>query len=56
MEQLVRIRMAEPRDAEKILKIYAPYIRETAVTFEYEVPRKGNLPKGSGTSPGICLI
>ncbi len=38
MEQLIRIRMAEPGDAKEILKVYAPYIRETAVTFEYTVP------------------
>ena len=34
----VKIRMASEADAESILNIYAPYIRETAVTFEYEVP------------------
>ena len=27
-----------PEDAEQILKIYAPYIEKTAITFEYEVP------------------
>ena len=27
-----------PEDAEALLAIYAPYIRETAITFEYEVP------------------
>ena len=35
---MVRIRIATPADAKEILDIYAPYIRETAVTFEYEVP------------------
>ena len=35
----VRIRFADPaRDAAGILAVYAPYIRETAVTFETEVP------------------
>ena len=34
-----RIRFADPaRDAAGILAVYAPYIRETAVTFETEVP------------------
>ena len=34
-----RIRCADPaRDAAGILAVYAPYIRETAVTFETEVP------------------
>ena len=33
------IRFADPaRDAAEILAVYAPYIRETAVTFETEVP------------------
>ena len=25
-------------DAEKLLEIYAPYVKETAISFEYEVP------------------
>ncbi len=32
------IREAVPDDAEALLKIYAPYVRETAITFEYDVP------------------
>ena len=32
------IRDAVPEDAEVLLAIYAPYIRETAITFEYDVP------------------
>ncbi len=32
------IRPASPGDAEALLEIYAPYVRETAITFEYEVP------------------
>ena len=31
-------RFATPEDAPAILEIYAPYIRETVITFEYEVP------------------
>lgn len=34
----VRIREATPKDAEALVEIYAPYVRETAVTFEYDVP------------------
>lgn len=35
----VTVRFAEPeRDAAAILRIYAPYIAETAVTFETEIP------------------
>lgn len=32
------IRPASPEDAEAFLEIYAPYVRETAITFEYEIP------------------
>jgi len=32
------IRIAEPGDAERLVEVYAPYVRETAITFEYEVP------------------
>lgn len=34
----IRIRAASPDDAAELLKIYAPYVRGTAISFEYEVP------------------
>ncbi len=34
----LQIRIATPLDAKEILDIYAPYILQTAITFEYEVP------------------
>lgn len=34
----IEIRLAEPGDAEELLAIYAPYVEETAITFEYDVP------------------
>ena len=34
----IHIRTASPDDAAALLAIYAPYVRETAITFEYEVP------------------
>lgn len=34
----IRIRSARQEDAAALLQIYAPYVRETAITFEYEVP------------------
>ena len=37
-ENCIKIRMAMPDDAETILAVYAPYILETGITFEYEVP------------------
>lgn len=38
MSQNVSIRMATEEDAEEILKIYSPYVTDTAITFEYEIP------------------
>lgn len=32
------IRPAAPEDASALLKIYAPYVERTAITFEYRVP------------------
>lgn len=32
------IRLAKPEDAGRLVEIYAPYVKQTAVTFEYEVP------------------
>lgn len=34
----IKIRLATENDAEKLLKIYAPYVENTAISFEYEVP------------------
>ena len=38
MNHDVKLRVARLCDAEGILAIYAPYVKETAITFEYEVP------------------
>lgn len=38
MENHVKIRAARVEDAGEILEIYAPYVRKTAITFEYDVP------------------
>lgn len=32
------IRLATEKDAPALLEIYAPYVKDTAITFEYEVP------------------
>ena len=32
------LRIAAPEDAAELLGIYAPYVENTAITFEYEVP------------------
>ncbi len=34
----ITIRAATPQDAQALLDIYAPYIKNTAITFEYEIP------------------
>nr|UWI51727.1 GNAT family N-acetyltransferase [Clostridioides difficile] len=34
----VKIRLAKETDAEEILEVYTPYITNTAITFEYDVP------------------
>ncbi|WP_024734719.1 GNAT family N-acetyltransferase [Enterocloster asparagiformis] len=36
----VKIRPAVAADAAALLEIYAPYVRETTITFEYETPGK----------------
>ncbi len=38
MQTNLTIRMASSKDAEAILAIYAPYITDTAITFEYDIP------------------
>lgn len=34
----ITYRAATPKDAASLLKIYAPYVLDTAITFEYEIP------------------
>jgi L-amino acid N-acyltransferase YncA len=38
MKNATTIRLASEKDAEELLQIYAPYVTDTAITFEYEVP------------------
>ena len=38
----MKIRIASIGDAEAILAVYAPYVRNTAITFEYDVPEIGS--------------
>ena len=35
---MVHMRTALVEDAKELLSIYAPYVRNTAITFEYDVP------------------
>lgn len=38
MPEKFNIRLANANDAEELLKIYTPYVTDTAITFEYDVP------------------
>ena len=38
MDDNIRIRAASPEDAEELLRIYAPYVEKTAISFEWDVP------------------
>lgn len=37
-KSIVHIRVANSDDVAALLKIYAPYVVETAITFDYEIP------------------
>lgn len=37
-QNMVQIRIADSADAKELLEIYAPYVTDTAITFEYDVP------------------
>ena len=39
------IRMAEPDDAFTLLGIYEPYVENTCITFEYQVPSQEEFTK-----------
>ena len=38
METDIIMRMATKEDAEEILEVYAPYVTDTAISFEYNLP------------------
>lgn len=38
MQSLLTIRRAKAEDARELLDIYAPYVTDTAITFEYDIP------------------
>lgn len=38
MNPEITLRQAVPEDADALLAIYAPYVTDTAITFEYDVP------------------
>ena len=38
MADEIKIRAATPDDAPALLKIYAPYVKNTSITYEYDAP------------------
>lgn len=56
----ISFRTAAPADAEALLRIYAPYVRETAISFEYEVPTteefRGRIEHTLRTYPYIVAV
>lgn len=38
MNNNIKIERVNVEDAEELISIYAPYVKETAISFEYEVP------------------
>lgn len=38
MKEKISFRLAKGKDAKELLSIYAPYVENTNITFEYEVP------------------
>lgn len=43
--ELLQVRLAAPEDAADILAVYAPYITDTAITFETEPPSPADFAK-----------
>ncbi|MGV8906091.1 MAG: GNAT family N-acetyltransferase [Acetobacterium sp.] len=41
----ITIRMATANDAVEILAVYAPYVTDTAITFEYDIPEIDDFTK-----------
>lgn len=41
----IQLRSAVPTDAPALLAIYAPYVEQTAITFEYDVPAEAEFTR-----------
>ena len=56
----LKFRVARPEDADALRTIYAPYVEETAITFEYEVPGveefRGRIAHTLATYPYIVAV
>lgn len=52
-----KIRIVSLQDAEALLAIYRPYVEQTAITFEYEVPTLEELLKRQGIlNLNACIV
>ena len=45
IKRQLRIRIATPEDAARLVAIYAPYVEQTAITFEYDVPAEAEFTR-----------
>ena len=50
MKDQIVIRIATSTDASGIQQIYAPYVKETAIAFEYDVPTKAEFERRIATT------
>ena len=50
MENAARLRIANPDDAAAIAAIYAPYVRDTVISFETEPPDDGEMRRRIATT------
>ncbi len=46
----ITIRTANPSDAGQLLEIFTPYVRDTAISFEYTVPTVGEFSERIGNT------
>lgn len=49
----VKIRVAQARDAAEIAEVYAPYVRDTAATFEQDPPDENEIRARMRSAPGL---
>ena len=45
---MINIRNAEITDAERLVEIYGYYVKNTAITFEYDIPSSYRVPAAHG--------
>ncbi len=57
---MIEIRPVKPEDAERLLEIYSYYVKNTAISFEYEVPSveefRERIVNISKKYPYICAV